>query len=92
MKEITKDILFMTFGFFGSLTFFILLNIDFFTGYSIKGMADIQIISKGILSIMGMGAIVVLLLAVVTHKILGFKRKRKAAKELETEVVQEASA
>jgi len=67
----------MVFGFFGALTLFTLLNIDFFTGYGVKGMQDIQIISKGITMIIGVGAIIILFLMVTGHKILEFKRKRK---------------
>ena len=85
MKENTKDILYMTFGFIGSLICFILVNINFFTGNTIKGMKTIQTISGAIMLVLGVLLIGTLAFSVVTHKIIIHKRAiRRKIKKIST--------
>lgn len=70
MKENTKDILFMTWSFIGSVTFFILININFFTGNVFKVLKNVQAISGAVMFIFGVFFILLITLLVVVHNIL----------------------
>lgn len=76
MKENTKDILYMGWGFIGSFICFVLVNINFFTGNTIKGMKTVQTISAAIMLVLGVLFIGTLAFSVLTYKIIIHKRGR----------------